>query len=292
MEAVATRSVLSRNLEPISLNELRTTVPSVFADRAHEDCSSRYGFASTAKVLTSLEKAGFVVVEAKDNLRRNPGNLEFTKHMLRLRKAGDVKKITEVGDVVPQVVLINSHDRSSLFQMYAGMFRLVCSNGLIVSTKEFIEPIVVRHTNRVVEDVMANIDRIVGDVGRVTDIIGEMSKTKLSEKQQLAFAEGALEFRFGNGNGRGSIDPAALLVPRRTEDNRADVWHVYNRVQENMMKGGIASTTAAGRNTMTKPITAVNSDLHINTGLWELAMATIAKARESSKGKKVAKKAE
>lgn len=271
-------------LNPITINELRVKAPAVFADKAHEDCSTRYGFASSVKVLTELEKQGFVVVSAQSYTKRAQPNAGYAKHVLRLRKAGDIKAL-KVGDVVPQVVMVNSHDRSSHLELYAGAYRLACSNGLLVSTKEFIEPLVVRHTNRIIEDVMANVGRIASDVGRVSDIIEQMTKTKLSDKAQVAFARQALDLRFGNA-GRGAIEPASLLVPRRAQDDGADVWRVYNRVQENMMKGGIASVTAAGRRTTTKPVMSVNSDLHINAGLWELAMGAINKAKATSKAKK------
>lgn len=263
------------NLAPVSMDQLKRHVPSVFATGAHEDVSTRYGFASTAKILTALEQSGYVVVEARAYLRRDPARESFTKHMLRLRPAGDIRKLA-VGDVVPQVVLINSHDRSSLLHLLGGMNRLVCDNGLLVSTADFIEPIKVRHTNNIIAEVMANVSKISADVGKVTEVIKRMSAVHINEKKQLAYARSALQLRNGGGGG---INAAALLVPRRDADKGDSVWKVYNRVQENMIRGGIASMSANGRNTATRPVLGVNGDLSINAGLWELTMATIAKAK-------------
>lgn len=274
--------VRNPNNDPLSMDQLRAKCPAVFATTPHEDVSQRYGFASTAQVLQALEKEGFVPVEARTMLRRDSDRISKTKHMLRLRRAGSTSKLLVAGEVVPQVVLLNSHDRTSLFQLYAGMFRVVCSNGLIVSTKDFIEPIRVRHTNRVVEDVMSNINRLAADAAKVAGVIDQMLHTKLTDKQQHAFARAALDLRFGNGSARGSVDPAALLVPRRDTDKAPTVWHVYNRVQENMIKGGIESVTANGRHVQTKEVVSVAADVNINAGLWELAMGAIAKARSSA----------
>lgn len=278
---MTTAEIVVRNpqLSPLSAAQLRQHAPAVFATAARDDVSNRYGFASTAVVLQALEKEGFVPVEARSYMRRDPDNMGFTKHMLRLRRTGDVGKLVTLDSTVPQVVLLNSHDRSSMFKLYAGMFRMVCSNGLIVSTKDVIEPIVVRHTNRVVEDVMANVHRIAADASKVTALIDGMLHTKLTERQQHAFARSAIELRDGNKVARGAVNPLDLLAARRAEDAKATVWHVYNRVQENMMKGGIASVTAAGRNTHTRPVVSVSADVSINAGLWELAMAAIDKAK-------------
>lgn len=266
------------NLEPLSHNEIKRIAPSVFATGAHESASSKYGFASTSQLLTALEKHGYVPVEVRAYLRRDPARVPYTKHLVRLRRAGVLSKVVK-GDVVPQLILVNSHDRSSQLSMYGGMYRCTCDNGLLVSSGAYVEPLHVRHTNRIIEDLMANVDRIAADVAKATNIITDMSKVQLSDRQQLAFARAALDLRNGNGTKRGSVDAASLLVPRRTADAGSDVWHVYNRVQENMIKGGIESVSATGRTTHTRPVTSLEADLSINGGLWELAMAAIDKAR-------------
>jgi hypothetical protein len=46
--------------------------------------------------------------------------------MMRLRRAGQI-----TGKEVPEIILLNSHDGSSSYQMIPGMFRFVCTNGMI-----------------------------------------------------------------------------------------------------------------------------------------------------------------
>ncbi len=59
---------------------------------------------------------------------RVEGKAEFTKHMIRMRHAGHVSTKPEANEII----LINSHDGASSYQMLAGVFRFVCCNGLVV----------------------------------------------------------------------------------------------------------------------------------------------------------------
>jgi hypothetical protein len=54
----------------------------------------------------------------------------FQRHMVRFQRR-DV--VAEVGDYAPEVILLNSHDRSSGYQLHAGLFRFVCRNGMMVA---------------------------------------------------------------------------------------------------------------------------------------------------------------
>jgi hypothetical protein len=50
-----------------------------------------------------------------------------------------------------------------------------------------------------------------------------------------------------------------------------DLWTVFNRVQENMMRGGLEGLSANGRRIRTGGIRAMGSTVKVNTSLWELA---------------------
>jgi hypothetical protein len=122
------RLISTANFLPMSDDQLRRAVPSLFAERAHESRSEKYAYIPTVHVLSALRKEGFEVMAARQTRVRDAGHRNFTKHMLRLRHA-DLK----VDDTFPEVILINSHDGSSAYQIMAGMFRLVCLNGMVVS---------------------------------------------------------------------------------------------------------------------------------------------------------------
>jgi hypothetical protein len=122
----------NRQQTPLSMNELRRRAPSAFAVTAHESRSSRYTYVPTVAVIEGMLKAGFQPFNATQSRSRIEGKSEFTKHMIRFRSQ-DTSAALVVGDTVPEIVLINSHDGTSAYQLSAGFYRLVCSNGLMVS---------------------------------------------------------------------------------------------------------------------------------------------------------------
>lgn len=267
------------NQDPISNDQLRRFSPAIFARNAHEDVSDRYGFMPTYKVLEHMHKAGFVPVEVRNYHRRDPNDFKFTKHMIRFRQAGALKTRT-VGDIVPQIVMLNSHDRSSPYVLYGGLFRLLCANGMLASEGAHVQPIKLRHTVALAEHVVEVSMQIIKHHRHVFDHVKTMRGTLLKPAAQLTFARNALALR---PERTGMIDAANLLTARRKEDEGNDVWHVMNRVQENLTKGGIEGKTKEGRRVRTMAVNSIHSDLALNTGIWSLAMAAINKASKSSK---------
>jgi hypothetical protein len=124
----------SNESEPMTLEQVRVSAPSVFADHPWGGVSTRYSFIPTIDVVNSLLAEGWNITRAKQQRVMLPEKTEFTRHILRLRRSfGPLA----VGDVFPEIVLLNSHDRGSAYQMHAGLYRLVCSNGLVVDDSTF-----------------------------------------------------------------------------------------------------------------------------------------------------------
>lgn len=267
------------NLDPISDRQLKEFAPTIFAKGGMPGVSEKYGFVNTKLIIDAMRDSGFDCVEVRQSRRRDEERMAFTKHMLKFRPTGTIKKLT-VGDVVPQIVALNSHDRSSGFHLYAGLFRLLCSNGLMVSDGAEVEPIRIHHTIRMAENVVDRSKELIRCADGVFRLREDMLKTMLTDKSALAFAKHALEFRPPRA---AVLAPQTLLVPRRAGDEANDLWHVFNRVQENMLRGGNETTTEDGRTVMTRGIGRIERDVQVNTKLWSLAVQTIAKASASSK---------
>lgn len=263
------------NLDPLSDRQLRQFAPAIFAKEPHESVSARYGFFPTYSVVEALHKEGFMPVEVRNYRRRDPSRLSHTKHMIRFRKTGAVNKLV-VNDVVPQLVMINAHDRSSPYHFFGGLFRLVCSNGLLVSEGGSVMPVKLRHTINLVDQVGDITAKLIAQHKAVFEYVNLMRRLKLTDKQAAAFARGAWALRPERA---GVIDTSDLLVPRRSEDKPRDLWHVLNVVQENMLKGGLHGKTASGRTMQTFGINGINGDIDVNAGIWELAMRVINKAQ-------------
>lgn len=281
---VATVIAASKHMGVIDLSQMRKMTPAVFATKPSKKVSEDYQFISTSDIITAFGKAGLVPVEARQYQRKNAVAVPHSRHMLKFRPAGNIKTLTKVGDVVPQVIVVNSHDRSASFRMFAGLYRLVCSNGMVTAT-DFSASVNVRHFGASVEQRVEQALKVVGSFGKeVAPLIDMMMKAKLNERQQLAFARLALEVKAGYQNPRAMvIDAETLLAPRRTEDKGNDVWSIFNRVQENIIKGGIEAHDEDNRVRLTRPILSLTTDLNVNQGLWQAAVATAQRAISSAK---------
>lgn len=253
-----------RSEVPLTKSQLVGVAPSIFAAEPHESRSDRYTYIPTRDVLNGLWKEGFAPFMAVQSRSRIPGKGEFTKHMLRLRHRDQITASTEV----PEIVLINSHDGTSSFQLLAGLFRSVCQNGLICG--DSIEDFRVGHRGDVVNNVIEATYRIVDQFDAVESAKDIMKSATLALPEATAFAEAALALKYEEPSDS-PISARQLLTTRRWDDRNADVWSVYNRVQENMIKGGLSGRDSAGRRTSTRAVTGIDTDVKLNRALWILA---------------------
>ena len=253
-------------------DQIRHVAPSIFATEAHDSRSSRYTYIPTSALLDGLRKEGFAPVMASQARSRDEGKREHTKHMLRLRHVGAMGRELAKGDAIPEIVLVNSHDGSSSYQLYAGMFRLVCTNGLMVSESQ-VGSIKVPHVGKVQDRVIQSAFEILDGFTRVIEAKEEMQAATLTDEEQQIFANSALMIRYADQEtpaGAFPITESQVLAPRRFEDRRPDLWTTFNRVQENMIKGGLRSRTAAGRRSSTREVKSIDQDVKLNRALWSL----------------------
>lgn len=255
----------------LSRQAILAAAPSVFADAPHKSRSERYGYVPTSAVLTKLLKADYVCVQASQSKVRkaNKDRVNFTKHMLRfqLRKYAEAEKV--VGGLIPEVVLINSHDGSSSFILQAGLFRLVCSNGLVVQSADY-GSIRIHHSGDIADRVLEASDTIMEEAPKILHVSKEWDKIKLARPQQLRLARAALELRY-NAMERSPLKPEQVLEAKRSEDEAPTLWRTFNTIQEHLTQGGLSGRTANGRNSVVRSIKSVNNVLSFNRGLWELA---------------------
>ena len=248
-----------RRDRPLTREELINYVPSVFSEEKHESRSERYTYIPTITLLDSLQREGFEPFFACQTHVRDQGRREHTKHMLRLRRAGQL-----TGHQVPEIILLNSHDGSSSYQMLPGLFRGVCTNGLVCG-QSFGE-VRVPHKGDVVEKVIEGAYEVLGIFDRVEEKRDAMQSLMLPPPAQQALAKAALAYRFGEDHQ--PVTAAQVLSPRRSEDRSDDLWNVYQRVQENLMKGGLSGRTAQGKRSRTRAVNGIDGDVKLNRALW------------------------
>ena len=254
----------------ISLDDVRQQAPAVFASSAYDGMSPRYTFIPTERVLAGLINVGFMPVDARQTKTRSKSPVH-ARHVVRLRRRLET---VQLNDSVLELLFLNSHDGTSAYQLRVGIFRAVCTNGLIVSRSAFPTQCV-RHRGNIVDEVVIGALQMTERFEALATQIDNMEQRRLPKDEQIRFAERALQLRYPKGTAIG-IEPAQLLTARRVEDIGDDLWRVTNRIQENLLRGGLTHRTATGRLVRTRSITAIAQDVRINSGLWDLAAEVLA----------------
>lgn len=256
-------SGLVRSDRPLTDEQIIRAAPSVFADSAHESRSSRYTYIPTIEVVSGLRREGFEPFMACQARTRTEGKEAFTKHLLRFRHNGQIN-----GEEANEIILVNSHDGTSSYQMLAGCFRFVCHNGLICG--ETHEDFRVRHSGNVVGNVIDGAYRVLDEFERVDASKDVMKGIELKPDHQQAFSRAALQLRYDPAENV-PIEPRQLNEARRFDDRGADLWRTFNRVQENLLRGGLSGRNANGRRTTTREVKGVSENVRLNRALWTLA---------------------
>ncbi|MDM3155206.1 DUF945 domain-containing protein [Citrobacter sp. Cf122] len=251
-----------RRDRPLTHEELHQHVPSVFGEDKHNSRSEKYTYIPTITLLENLQREGFQPFFACQSRVRDPGRREHTKHMLRLRRAGQIN-----GQQVPEIIILNSHDGASSFQLLPGIFRSVCTNSLVCG-QSFGE-IRVPHRGNVVERVIEGAYEVLGVFDQVEEKREAMQSLLLPPLAQQALAKAALTYRFGEEHQ--PVTEAQALSPRRWQDEKNDLWTVFNRLQENLSKGGLAGRSAQGKRSHTRAVNGIDGDLKLNRALWVMA---------------------
>lgn len=258
---------------PLSNEIIAKFAPSVLAAEAHESRGERYAFIPTINILDGLRAEGFEPYEVRQTRCRDAGKREHTKHLVRLRHP-DAGAATFGGKEVPEIVLLNSHDGSSSYQLMSGLFRMVCSNGLIAG--DICDDIRIRHSGNVVEDVIEGSFRVLDNLKMVGERVEQYKAIELARPEQLLLAEAATEVRWGSDPETGtSLAPIysfdQLVRPHRWEDKKSDLWTTFNVIQENLVGGGLRGRSTSGRRTTTREVGGVNENVKLNRALWKLA---------------------
>lgn len=251
-----------RRDRPLTHEELMQFVPSVFSEDKHESRSERYTYIPTITLLDNLQSEGFRPFFACQTRVRDESKREHTKHMLRLRREGQI-----TGKQVPEIILLNSHDGSSSYQMLPGLFRAVCSNGLVCG--ESFGEVRVPHKGNVVERVIEGAYEVLGVFDRVEEKRDAMQSLLLPPPAQQVLAKVALTYRFGEEHQ--PVTESQLLAPRRWQYESGDLWTTYQRIQENLIKGGLYGRNAKGGRTHTRAIKGIDGDVKLNRALWVMA---------------------
>lgn len=260
----ASRSPVLRSEYPLSDDQIRSVAPSIFAQAPHGSRSDRYSYIPTVTVLDKLRGEGFQPFMVCQTRVRQDDRRDYTKHMIRLRHASQIN-----GSEANEIILLNSHDGTSSYQMLAGMFRFVCQNGLVCG--DTVADVRVPHKGDVAGQVIEGAYEVMRGFDRVQESRDAMQAITLDAGVSEVFARAALALRYDDPEKPALITASQVLLPRRMDDRRADLWSVFNRAQENLIKGGLSARAANGRRQTTRAVQGIDNGIRLNRALWLLA---------------------
>lgn len=253
-------------LIPMSDGELMRVVPSAFAQSEHSSRSERYKFIPTSDVITGLRTQGFLPVKAAQSRCRTADKVGYTKHSISFVR--DDKSLA-VGDSVPQLLLVNSHDGSSNYVLIGGVYVLVCLNGLIVP-ESTLQSVKVRHSGDIMKNVIEGSFEVIEGTKKLGQVAADWRNIELTNQEANAYAEAALQLRWDGDEHKAPITADRLLTVRRESDRDTNLWVTFNRVQEALTGGGQRGHSVTGRRQTVRAVTGIDGNVALNRSLWAL----------------------
>lgn len=252
--------------EALDNETLYRHVPSIFAREAHDSRSERYVYVPTIEIVEGLRREGWFPFFAVQAVPRDGERMGHAKHMLRLRRDGGIGK-----QEAAEVIIVNSHDGTSAYQMFAGVLRFVCTNSMIAG--ERFEEVRVPHKGGIQDQIIEGVYTVAEDFPRLIDATEGMKETRLSQDEQRVLAEASLVARYGEDES--PVRPDQIIIPRRREDVGQSLWQTFNVIQENLIRGGVDGRrqTSDGRirRSRTRAINGIDQNVGLNRALWTLA---------------------
>lgn len=246
----------------LTLDQLRSKVPAAFAERPASHVSENYSFIPTYKVLEELAKKDWVPIFGKQQRTRNLETKDSTKHLILLRNKNVQASHPVLGSLLPTIRLINSHDWSTIFKLVYGQLRLACGNGLTYEGDMFGD-YSLRHDS-ILTDLAHILSQFEGRALKMEETALRWAEIPINLDEEREFAYKSAKIRYGDNPTEDHI--SSLLVCRRDQDATKDLFHVYNKIQENALKGG----NKIGKR-KSRAITNIGKESEVNKGIFLIA---------------------
>lgn len=256
-----------QNLTGISMEVAKEKAPAIFATKPADYINTKlYKFTPTTEIIDYMKDMGYILTDAKQSKTKIPLRNNYGTHIVQFQHPDLYVKDNNNGiEARPTIVLLNSHDGSRPIQFDMGLFRLICSNGLMVKSMDmghFKE----RHTKYTFDQVKQLIASKVETLPKVVEKINDWNSLEMTPKQRHKFAADALKLRAGEERLLEDYEILSVLEPKRKEDSQPTLWQTFNVVQENLIKGGFMMNNRTARG-ITNPV----QDMVLNKDLWQLA---------------------
>jgi len=263
------------NRDYLTLNEVKILAPSVGTTEPLKGLSKHYVHVPTTTVIEDIQKLGWQPVGVQEVKARK--RVGYQKHLITFEHP-DHKKEGVEGAEHPQLLLMNSHDGTSKFQLEAGIFRMICSNGMVIKSED-MGSVSIRHMGYDFKVIKEAVDNLMENIPLILNKIDKMKETELTEEEMVEFAKKAAKLRFEKLNEKTKIEDVVdieeLLEAERKEDKGNKLYEVFNRVQEKIINGSFQYKLGE-KDRKARPIKNFKQNVQVNQDLWVLAEDLIA----------------
>jgi hypothetical protein len=266
----------ARVFKALSSDDLRRCAPSIFAEHARPGVSARYTFVSTQQVVALLGAEGWEPVKASEQRVRLEDRIGFQMHEIRFARRADLEAgAMQVGSTRAEMILQNAHDGSRAYRIDAGLYRLVCRNGLTVADADFAH-VSIRHMDVSADAFAKAAQSVAENTPRMLEAVAKWQAVQLPQVSRIEFARRAAGLRWeADQPVMKLLSPEKLLTPVRYGDAATDLWTTFNVVQEHLIRGGdryMGYTAGMGiRRNRTRPVGGLSEGQKLNKALWSLA---------------------
>jgi len=266
----------------LTKEQIKNSAPLIFAEApTNPDVSEKYLFVNTETIIDDLEKLGWLPVQAAQRKGRGKSTI-FSKHMVAFQNP-DIKITSKDGDdAFPRILLTNSHDGMQAFKFSVGIFRLVCSNGLVVADEQFSD-FKIKHKGYSFEELRNVVRQAVEDLPNRVQVMNDMRARTLTQQEKEKLAIDAMLIRAGiklnsEEATKFNYDDETIediLDPKRDADKGDDLWKVFNVIQEKITQGEFHAALKGAKVRKVRKIKSFEKDLKVNKELFKLATALV-----------------
>lgn len=247
--------------------------PAFEASAASPAVSSRYTFVSTRTAVETLRSNGWEVTAARSIRPRSAANIPFARHVITMRRKSDIGEQfrRSVGEYIPEMKIENSHGGDCAFIAHLALFRTACSNGVVIGESSF-KAIRFVHLGLTQDMVIEAGRQMIEGFTLLGSLVGRMQRRILQPKEIEEFSVKAMLLRYPTLDAA-PIEPNSVATQRRHEDGGQSLWLTFNRIQENVITGGLMGDKRdkCGRRRVMRGINSVRRQVSVNKGLWDLA---------------------
>jgi hypothetical protein len=248
--------------------DLQILAPSIFTETYSPNRTEKYKQIKTIVIINLLRDNGWKPVFANTKRANKIDNKLYNKHLIAFKKQEGNNWLSIKDDLYPEIILTNSHDGTASYQIQAGLFRTVCANGLVVADSLF-NAIKIKHIGFDPEKVIDASYSVIDNIPRLTQSVDRFSSIELSDTEQRTYAMSALIAKHNPETQEEikTLRPESVLMSRRSEDNKNDLWTTFNRVQENLLKGKRHEIVGGSKS---REIKSIDKNIALNKALWTL----------------------